>query len=228
MRKRVVIIGGGSMLAITIDILEKQGLYTIVGIIDSRREIGSEVYGYKVIGRQEEIVQLLIKYNIEGGIITIGTNYYRHILKESIEKYLKEYGWIEDFEWINAIHPSCVIGSNVELGKGCLFMANTVINSESKIGNFVHMYTGAIIEHNNEFNDYSSISAKSSTGGFVKVSKFAAICMGCTLFDRVTIGYNSVVGSGSLVTKNVTIHCLVYGTPAKFIKNRKLEDKYLK
>ena len=38
------------------------------------------------------------------------------------------------------------------------------------------------------------------------------------IFGGVTIGVNSVVGAGSIVTKNVASYTLVAGNPAKFIK----------
>lgn len=222
MKKNIVIIGCGSSLIYTVDIIEKQGLYNIVGLIDSLKDIGTELYGYKVIGRQEQIAKLITQYNIEGGIITIGTNYIREIVRKDIEKY------VNNFEWINAIHPTAIIGSRVALGKGLLIMANVTINPGTKMGDFCHCYTGAIIEHDNTFEDYSSISANSCTGGYVKVDKYSAICLSCTVFDRIVIGMNVVVGSGSLVTKNLLDNGLYYGFPAKFIKERKLTDKYLK
>ena len=36
----------------------------------------------------------------------------------------------------------------------------------------------------------------------------------------ITVGENSLVGAGSVVTKDVPNNCLVYGNPAK-IKNKK-------
>ena len=57
--KNLVLIGGGNQAHYTIDIVEKEGKYNIVGIIDSVHDIGSEVFGYKVIGRQDDIVNII-------------------------------------------------------------------------------------------------------------------------------------------------------------------------
>ena len=56
--KNIVLIGGGDQAHYTIDIIYKQGKYNIVGIIDAKEEIGSEKFGYKIIGRQENIKEL--------------------------------------------------------------------------------------------------------------------------------------------------------------------------
>ena len=46
--------------------------------------------------------------------------------------------------------------------------------------------------------------------------------------DRLNIGENAVVGSGSLVTKDLPDNVLAYGNPAKIIRTRTLGEKFLK
>lgn len=67
----IVLIGAGAQLSYSLDIIEKQKLHNIVGVIDSLKEIGHEIYGYKIIGRQSELSSLIVKYQIEGAVITI-------------------------------------------------------------------------------------------------------------------------------------------------------------
>jgi FlaA1/EpsC-like NDP-sugar epimerase len=59
--KNIVLIGGGNQAHYTIDIIEKEGKYNIIGIIDSIHEIDSDRFGYKILGRQENISQLIKK-----------------------------------------------------------------------------------------------------------------------------------------------------------------------
>jgi len=220
--KNIILIGGGNQAHYTIDIIEKQNQYNIVGIIDSIHDIGSEIHGYEVIGRQENIKKIVNKYNVFGGVITIGDNFIRYKVAEEI------LSQISDFNFINAIHPSVIIGKDVEIGKGVVAMAGCIFNPKSKIGNFCFFATGAQVEHDCVFEDYSSISAGSITGGYVVVGKFSAITLGVTIFDRVKIGRNSVVGSGSLVTKDLPNNVLAYGNPCKIIRNIKNGEKFLK
>jgi acetyltransferase-like isoleucine patch superfamily enzyme len=46
--------------------------------------------------------------------------------------------------------------------------------------------------------------------------------------DRVEIGENTVVGSGSLVVRSLPNNVLAYGSPAKIIRERKEGEKFLK
>tara|TARA_Y100000385_G_scaffold289222_1_gene357994 strand:+ start:363 stop:1028 length:666 start_codon:yes stop_codon:yes gene_type:complete len=220
--KNIVLIGGGNQAHYTIDIINKEGKYNIIGIIDSIHDIGSNRFGYKILGRQEDIAKLKEQYNFEGGIISIGDNWIRYYVSSQIKKQLP------DFKFINAIHPSVVIGDNVELGVGIVMMAGCIINPKSKIGDFTFFATGAQVDHDCNIKNYSSISAGSITGGYVTLGEFSAITLGVTVVDRLKIGKNTVIGAGSLVIKDIPDNVLAYGNPCKVIRIRKEGEKFLK
>ncbi len=220
--KNVVLFGGGLHTNYCIDIIKKEGKYTIVGIIDSIKNIGEELFGYTVIGRQEQLKELISRYDIHAGIITIGDNWSRKIVSDCI------LSQIPDFKFVNAIHPSTIIGMNVQMGSGIVVMAGCIINPNSKIGDFCFMATGSQLEHDCFLDDFASISAGSITGGKVTIGKYSAIALGVVIMDRINIGENTVVGSGALVTKDLPDNILAYGSPAKIIRDRSLGEKFLK
>ena len=220
--KNVVLFGGGLHANYCAEIIEMAGNYNIVGIIDSVASIGSDLYGYSVIGRQEDIINLVKENNIDCGLISIGDNWSRKIVHDCI------IDLIPGFEFINAIHPSVIIGKNVKLGIGIVVMAGSIINPNCIIGDFCFFATGAQLDHDNVIEPYASISAGSVTGGKVNIGKFSAITLGVTIIDRTNIGENVVIGSGSLVLNNIPDNVLAYGSPAKIIRTRTLGEKYLK
>ena len=222
--KNIVLIGGGDQAHYTIDIINKMydgNKWNIIGIIDAQEEIGTTKFGYKIIGRQENIKELIHEFNIQGGVISIGDNWTRHYVAEQIKKLVPK------FKFINAIHPSIIIGDNVELGEGIVAMAGCIFNPKAKIGNFTFFATGAQVEHDCVIGNYASISAGSITGGYVELGDFAALTLGVTVFDRIKIGKNSVVGAGSLVVKDLPDNVLAYGNPAKIIRGRKDKERFL-
>jgi len=220
--KKIVLFGGGNQVHYTLDIVEKQGLYKVIGIIDSVHDIGSERFGYKVIGRQEDIKSLIEEYGIEGGIITIGDNWIRYYVSQQIKNLVR------DFEFVNAIHPSVIIGNNVQLGTGIVVMAGVIINPMAKIGNHTFFATGSQIEHDCIIEDFASVSAGSILGGYVHIKRYSAITLNVTILDRLIIGENCVVGSGSLVLKDIPDNILAYGNPCKNIRYRPIGEKFLK
>jgi len=222
MKQNIVIFGGGNQCHYTIDIIEKQSLYNIVGIIDSIHEVNSIRFGYKIIGRQEDLIDIVKQYNIDGGVIAIGDNWIRHDVSEYIKTVIPE------FVFINAIHPSVIVGDNVQLGSGIVAMAGCIFNPKSIIGNFTFFATGAQVEHDCIIEDFSSISAGSVTGGYVHLKRFSAITLGVTVLDRIVIGENTVVGAGSVVLKNLPDNVLAYGNPCMIIRTRKQRERFLK
>lgn len=220
--ENIVLFGGGNQAHYTIDIIEKEGKYNIVGIIDSIHEVDCERFGYKILGRQEDLKELIERYDIYGGVISIGDNGSRYLVSQQILQI------IPNFIFVNAIHPSVVIGNTTELGYGIVAMAGCIFNPKAKIGNFTFFATGAQVEHDNIIHDFASISAGSITGGYVTIGKFSAITLGVTVLDRIEIGENTVVGAGSLVIKSLPDNVLAYGNPAKIIRNRNQFEKFLK
>jgi sugar O-acyltransferase (sialic acid O-acetyltransferase NeuD family) len=221
-KKRILLFGGGNQVHYTIDIIEKENKYEIVGIIDSVHEIGTDRYGYKVLGRQENLIDIVEEHSIDAGLITIGDNWSRNYVYNSIIKQMPS------FQFINAIHPSVIIGKNVELGFGIVMMAGVIVNPLAKIGNFTFFATGCQIEHDCTIEDYASVSAGSIMGGYVTVGKFSAITLGVTVLDRIKIGINSVIGSGSLVLKDIPDNVLAHGNPINKIRARQVGEKFLK
>lgn len=218
----IVLFGAGAHAHVVIDIIEKEKKNKIVGLIDSKKEVGSKFDDYLIIGRQENLKSLIKEYNIEAGIVCIGDNYWRgrvvsHIADE-----------VPEFKFVNAIHPSCIIGKGVKIGSGNVIMGGVIINPNAQIGDHCIINTNSSLEHFCIMEHYSSLSAGVTTGGFVVIQEYTAIALGVTLFDRINIGKHTVIGSGALVTKDISDYVLAYGIPAKVVRTRQPGDKYLK
>lgn len=222
MSKNIILFGGGNQLQYSIDIIEKENKFLIIGIIDSIAPIGKEIYGYKVIGRQENIAYIIQDLDVYGGIITVGDNWSRKIIYDSIIKQ------VPAFNFVNAIHPSVILSNNVTIGKGVVAMAGCIFNTGANVGDFTFFATGAQIEHDCDIQDFASVSAGCVMGGHVKIGKYSAITLGVIIIDRVNIGENTVVGSGALVLTSLPDNVLAYGNPARVIKIRERGEKFLK
>ena len=58
----------------------------------------------------------------------------------------------------------------------------------------------------------------------IVIKKGCWIGAGCMILGGVTIGENSVIGAGSVVTKNIPDYVVAVGSPAKVIKEIKKDD----
>jgi acetyltransferase-like isoleucine patch superfamily enzyme len=132
------------------------------------------------------------------------------------------------FEFVNVIHPSAALGKNVVFGKGILLGAFTYVASGCILGDFCFVHQKAHLGLHNHIGDFASISGGSLLGGRVTIGEFSAITLSVTVHDRLEIGAHTVVGSCSLVTKDLPGHVVAYGQPAKVIRSRQEGEPYLR
>lgn len=101
----------------------------------------------------------------------------------------------------------CDIGKNVIIGKGCSIQAHVTISNECTIGDFVF-----IAPNTSLLNDKYP---KSNTLTPVIVKNHAIIGGGVTILPGVTIEEDSIVGGGSVVTRDIPAKTVVMGVPAR-------------
>ncbi len=128
---------------------------------------------------------------------------------------------------ISLIHPSSIISKRCSIGTGTVIMPLCVINSSSIIGNGVIINTRASIDHDNCMKSFVSIAPGVSIGGNVYVGERSAISIGATIKHGIKIGSDVVIGASSYVNKDIDSKWIAYGTPAKAVRKRKADEKYL-
>lgn len=116
------------------------------------------------------------------------------------------------------------LGKNVVLRPGCKLFADPhsggghgeiIIEDNVLIGSDVHFYVS-----NHAFLDTSKdiIAQGHEPPKSIVVRRGAWIGAGATILPGVTIGKNSVVGAGSVVTKDIDDFCVAVGSPARVIR----------
>lgn len=105
------------------------------------------------------------------------------------------------------------IGKRVIIMNGCLMMSagGITIDDDAQIAANVQL-----ISNNHDLNDRMVITCKP-----VHICRRAWIGAGATILPGVTIGENSVVGAGSVVTHDVEPNTIVAGNPARVIRKIK-------
>jgi len=124
------------------------------------------------------------------------------------------------------------IMKNCEIGQNCIIGQNVMIGPNVKIGNFckiqnnVSIYDGVLIEDHvfcgpscvftNVLSPRAEIERKNE---FLKtiVKKGASIGANATVICGNNIGSYSMIGAGSVITKDISNFSLVVGNPAKRI-----------
>lgn len=105
---------------------------------------------------------------------------------------------------IDLLHPELVTIEN-----------NVTISSNSMI--FAHVNPSA--------NELLKKNGYPRTIKPVTIKNGAVISVGCIIVAGVTIGRNSIVGAGSVVSQDVPDNCVVLGNPARVIKKIDFKEK---
>jgi len=219
--KKIFVIGSSGHAKVVIDIVEQEGKYKIIGLLSRDQSAGEFVYGYEILGKQEELPALLKMHAIDGILVAVGDNFTR----AKVADFLKENH--PQLEIVSAIHPSAIIGRDVSIGAGTVIMAGTVINPSSTIGQYCIINTRASLDHDCTLGDFTSLAPGVTTGGDCQIGAYSAIGIGATILHGIQIGEQAVIGANALINKNIPPFSVAYGTPAKVIRKRNVGDKYL-
>ena len=133
-----------------------------------------------------------------------------HISKELIKYKLKP---------LSIISKAAYIDASVEFGNGLLAMPHSVVNKKTKIGSNCYLNVNSVIDHECIIEDGVHIMGSAYIAGRVNIKKYASIGANATVLPDITIGQNSIVGAGAVVTKDVPNNSIVVGNPARFLKN---------
>ena len=210
----IFVIGASGHAKVVIDIVERQGLWRIVGLIDTYKSPGTELMGYAVLGPEENLPGLMARHGAGGAIVAIGDNRVRHAVVSRVAALAPE------LHFVNAIHPSAQIARDVQIGKGVALMAGAVVNPGTRIGDFCYINTHASADHDNVLEPFSCIQPNAATGGNVRLGAFSVVAMGATVVQGVSIGQDSIAGAGSLVLHDIPDRVVAYGRPCRVVRPR--------
>lgn len=119
------------------------------------------------------------------------------------------------YSLVSYVSSRATIFSNVRHGWNCFILENNTVQPFVTIGNGVTMWSGNHIGHHSSIGDFAFISSHVVISGGVKVGERTFIGVNSTTNDRISIGNRCVIGSGSLMTKDVPDEGVISAEPSK-------------
>jgi len=125
------------------------------------------------------------------------------------------------------VMASSKIGKNCTIGQNCFIGENVIVGDNVKIQNNVSLYDGVVIESDVFIGPsvvFTNVKFPRSNKPVNKIYEKTLIKQGAsigansTIICGVTIGNNSFIGAGSVVTKNLNENGIYFGNPARFIR----------
>lgn len=139
----------------------------------------------------------------------------------------KRKNWInileaKKYEFDTLIHPSSLVGINVNIGVGSIICAYSTLTCDINIGKHTIINTVSSIHHDCQIGDFVTIGPGSNITGKVSIENECFIGAGVTIIPGTKIGKSVYIGAGSTVVSDIPDNFIAYGVPAKPI--RKLVD----
>ena len=189
-KEKIVLIGGGGHCHSVIDVIEQTNKYEIIGIVDTKENIGKKVLGYEIIGCDDDLETIFL--SCKNAIITVGQIKTSDLRIKLFDK-LKNIG----FNLRVIISPIAYVSKHSILDEGTIVMHNALVNANVKIGKNCIINTKALIEHDCVIGDNCHISTASVLNGgvIVKDNTF----FGSNSTSKQSIEIDGFIKAGSLI-----------------------------
>lgn len=212
--KYIAVYGAGDHGILIKDMIDSFPDLDFAGFLDSEKPIGTIISNGKVIGDQSSLKHLR-ETDVEEIFVTV---FDRH-LREELNEEGREYG----LKIATFIHPTAIIGDQVDINEGCFIKAGAIIDSYSSIGAGTIVDNGVIIAHHCNIGRYCHLTPGVVTGGRVKIGDYTLIAIGAQIMSLMEIGDNCWVDIGCSVKKSfLNSQLFIGGNPAKIKKQGKI------
>jgi acetyltransferase-like isoleucine patch superfamily enzyme len=121
------------------------------------------------------------------------------------------------------ILPGAVIGEDCNICDHCFIEGDVVVGNRVTVKCGIYLWNGIRVEDDAFLgpavvftNDLRPRSKHYKKAVVTLIKKGASLGAGTSVLAGVTIGTNAMTGSGSVVTRDVPDHALVYGNPARW------------
>lgn len=214
------IVGSSGHAKVVIDAIEIQGRYQIVGLLDDYKEVGQETMGYQILGGIN-FISMLPEHDDVNIFVAIGCNYLRQQIVESLKAICRK------INFVTIIHPSATVSPSAKVMSGCLVLAGAIVGPDSIIDEHCIINHAASVDHDCILASFVSLAPHAALAGNVMIATRSAIGIAACVIQKVVIGSDVVIGAGATVLFTINSNSIAVGTPAKIVKERKIDDPYL-
>lgn len=115
------------------------------------------------------------------------------------------------------IHPSVVLGHNVDLGEGAIICPGAVITCNVRIGSFVSVNLHSTVDHDVVIGDWCQLSCHVDITGGVRLGDGVWLGSHACVWPGASVGDGAVIGAGVVVTRDVPAGVTLFSPPPRML-----------
>lgn len=150
----------------------------------------------------------------------IGTNFLRHA------EYSRILDDASNYKFPAIIHRSAWVSPSASIGAGVVILSMASVAAGCVVGVGAVMNTSSSLDHGSKLMEFASLGPGAHTGGDVQVGERAMVGLNAGIFQRVTVGSDSVVGAHSLLKEDLEPLSVAIGVPAVITRRRTANETY--
>ena len=208
--KRIVILGGGGHGRVAAEIAELNG-YRDIAFLEYKKGLTADKGPWPVIGQDDDATLEDLRQS-SAFFVGLGENDKRWMLMERL--------LCNGLDVVTLTHPSAVVSSYADIGRGSLICAGAIISPFAAIGRGAIVNTNASVDHDCTLGQHVHIAPGVALAADVTVGDRAFVGIGAAVRNGVNIGAGSIIGAGSVVVADIAKDVTVYGARAMPAKNR--------
>lgn len=217
--KQIVIIGAGGFGREVQWLIErinaKELTWQLKGYIDDGIEAGTKINGYPVLGGIDYLLEMEEEISV---VCAIGSSQTR---KKIIEKISNK----NNIEFPNLIDPNVQMSNYIELGRGNIICAGSILTVNISVGDFTIVNLDCTVGHDVILNSFVTVYPSVNISGCVKIGQCTEIGTGTKIIQGKTIGNKVIIGAGAVVVRDIDIPGTYVGVPVKAVKYKDGEKK---
>jgi len=216
----VIVVGAGGHARSLAGVLHDIGC-TIAGVLADGGYPGDVWHGVEWLGELAQAKEISQRHPNALWVMAIGDNYQRLRILREIQTSCS------DARFPAVVHPSAVISGDAALEEGVVLMPGAIVMAGCRLAACSLVNTHASLDHESVLGEGASLAPGALTGGRVSIGRRSFIGLGTMVAQGVQIGADSLIGAGALVLKDLPDGVVAYGSPAKEIRKRGVDEPYL-
>jgi sugar O-acyltransferase (sialic acid O-acetyltransferase NeuD family) len=122
---------------------------------------------------------------------------------------------VGDDRYATVVDPSVHIPRSCSVGVGSILLGGVVLTADVRVGRHVVCMPHVTLTHDDELDDYVTLTAGVSLGGGVRVGEAAYIGMNASVREQRTVGAGCVLGMGAVLVTDQPPGIVYAGVPAR-------------